>query len=135
LKWPPVNIGDRLVVLGRDTDVGRKSIDPAIILCPEERRGSFVRVNLIEPRREFALIAGLPTIIAAIVWLVARFSIPEISIELSLIAFAISIAFQGTLWTYLTRPRSYNIDESTWVQLWEMITVRFPDVIEVRFQP
>jgi hypothetical protein len=126
IKWPIANIGDRLVIVGRNKKDGRNSIRPIAILSPKEQRGSFSR--MIPGKQYWKIIVPyvLSIAIATIFWLVARMTIPSFDIEIFMITWITTmITFQGSFWIYVRTPRSFNLDETTWVLLMEEIANRF----------
>ncbi len=125
VKWPAVNIGDRLVIVGRNSEVGRKSVQPIVILNPTEHLGSFSRLITKRQEKRFIAYKALPIVIVAITWLGARMIIPTLNIEFFFIAYILAIVLQGSFWSYYTRPRSYSIDEATWNLLMREIADRF----------
>jgi hypothetical protein len=136
-RKPPVEVGNTIIVVGRDARLKENEVIPAAILIPKER--SILFSSEIKHTRHGFVILFSPLIVAFGIIMSYILFIPlEYSLTYSWI-FLLGISFfvswfpsMSYLEDYLKRPRLYHCDEKTWSTLSEEITERFG--IEVTMQ-
>jgi hypothetical protein len=123
-KRPPVDIGDRVVIVGSNYSVKKDDVLPVVILSPTEKWVMFTREDVLKgPSKSELTITLMGAGAAIVVWLILRYSYP-------LLAWGTFLGFillcnPPFLWMYLRRPRLYSCSEQEYNLLSEEITARF----------
>ena len=124
-RKPPVIIGDRLIVVGRNGRHGEKSVLPAALLILKRKQMFFAKALRIGKLDEFRLNRLLYAIaVISMGFLLALMTNPTIEllgVWIILVLFVSSFSVTG----YVLRPRLYSCDEDTWHALTTEIAERF----------
>lgn len=125
-KRPPVNVGDKVVVVGKNYSIRERSFLPAVILSPEEKWVLFSKENLVKKPNKLELVIILIGAVVLIVeWLIASvFGSFGIVAYGSLVLFLLFCPPPYVL-SYIRRPRMYNCSEQECRLLLEEIGGRF----------
>jgi hypothetical protein len=123
-KRPPVEIGDRVIVVGKEYPTKKAGILPVTILNPTKKWVLFSREYLLKkPDKSELAITLIGSGIFIVAWLIARDSFPAF-------AFGILLPFllffpPPYLMTFLRRPRLHNCSKQECQLLLEEIGGRF----------
>ena len=128
-RKPPVEIGDAVIVVGRDVRYEENRVVPAVILIPKGRhslfsRGFQTRLSLI------TILWSLPFMAGVILVLLSPWIVPQMmEYAWLIIPLLLMFSFSPCVDSYLTdqsrRPRVYHCDEETWCLLIGEISTKF----------
>ena len=124
-RKPPVKIGDKVVVVGKDRWHGEESVLPAVLLVLEEHHAFFFEAlemkNLGRP-----ILLPLSSVILVSLWGILIRSLPNGPLEtlgslIILVLMTSIVLIEG----YILRPRLYQCDEQTWHALIAEVAEKF----------
>ena len=131
-KRVPLDVGDTVIVLGKDGWRGENSVLPTVLLHPKNRYVLVSREIKNRTRMESTLL-GLPvaaTLVMLIAWLVSSLIHWESSWVFSyamLLSAGVMLVEFGVLELskYLKRPRLFQCDEETWQELVKKVALNY----------
>jgi len=124
-KKPPVEIGERVFVVGSESSSTKGSILPAVILSPTKKWVLFSKELLLnKPNKKEVEITLAAVGILVIAWLILREFYSSIAFGLFLVSYTLIWA-PSYIFTYLRRPRLLYCSERGYFLLTEEIAARF----------
>ena len=131
-KRVPLDVGDTVIVLGKDGWRGENSVLPMVLLHPKDHYVLVSREIRGRTRMESTLL-GLPvvaTLVMLIAWLVSSLIYWESSWIFSyamLLSAGVMLVEFGVLELskYLKRPRLFQCDEETWQELVKRVALKY----------
>ena len=124
-KKPPAEIGDTVIVVGKDGQYKENVVSTAVILIPNGHYAIFSRDIRTRPAR-VALVWNIPTIVAFIIAIIVYWTR---SYEWLFIPAILIFLYWSYIDTYLTnrlkKPKLYSCDEETWQSLLDDATSTF----------
>jgi len=127
-RKPPTEVGDTVIVVGRDVKSEENGIRPAVILIPKGRYSLFSRGFQTKPPL-VTILWSLPFMAGIILLWLSHWIVPQMEYTWLIIPLTLILSFFPCIDTYLTdrsrRPRLYHCDEETWQTLLEAATSRF----------
>jgi len=125
-KRPPVSVGDRVLVVGREYSTVRNSILPVVILSPTEKWVLFSEEHILKnpDKLELAIyLAGMGVCIA--VYLLAREVHPLLAFGALVFSYLLICTPSSIIQSYRRRARLYNCGEEECHLLLEEMGGRF----------
>lgn len=131
-KRVPLDVGDTVIVIGKDGWRGENSVLPMVLLHPKDHYVLVSREIRGRTRMESTLL-GLPvvaTLVMLIAWLVSSLIYWESSWIFSyamLLSAGVMLVEFGVLELskYLKRPRLFQCDEETWQELVKRVALKY----------
>lgn len=118
-RKPPVEIGETVIVVGRDRQPEKDEVKPAIILIPKGHYALFSSdIRAISPRDE--LVSNIPMIIGGCLFIIPIFFLPadySWLILVGLFLFYVTSLFTLIFPNYSRQPKLYKCNEETWQTL------------------
>lgn len=118
-RKPPVEIGETVIVVGRDRQPEKDEVKPAIILIPKGHYALFSSdIRAISPRDE--LISIIPMIIGGFLLIISTFFLSIAYWWLSLLGWLLYFVpplFRLIFPNYSRQPKLYKCNEETWQTL------------------
>ena len=131
-KRVPLDVGDTVIVIGKDGWRGETSVLPMVLLHPKDRYVLVSREIRSRTRMESTLL-GIPVVVTSvmlILWLVSSLVYWESSwvFPYALVLSAclmLAEFFVLELSKYLKRPRLFQCDEETWQELVKKVALKY----------